>query len=67
MEMSTLMVSFLFGLIGMGMFTYGYKMGRMVPLGAGAAVMLATYLVPNAAAMLIVCCALCATPWIVRE
>ena len=67
MDGPALYISFLFGLIGMGMFTYGYRMSRAVPMVAGAAMMLATYFVPNAVAMLVVCCALCATPWVVRE
>jgi hypothetical protein len=67
MDTSTLMISFLFGTIGMGMFTYGYKMGRMVPLGAGVAMMLVTYLIPNVMILLIVCCVLSAAPWVLRE
>ena len=67
MESSTLYVAFLFGLIGMGMFTYGYKTGRMVPMGAGAVMMVVTYFIPNALVLLLVCCALSAAPWIVRE
>ena len=67
MDSSALYVSFFFGLIGMGMFTYGYKTGRMVPLGAGAVMMLVTYFIPNAVVLLIVCCALSAAPWVLRE
>jgi len=67
MDTGVLILSFLFGLIGMAMFTYGWKMGRMVPLGAGAALMLVTYFIPNVIVLLIVCCALTAAPWVLRE
>ena len=63
----TFMVSLLFGLVGSGMFTYGWKMGRMVPLGAGVVMMVATYLIPNALVLVIVCCGLSAVPWVIRE
>ena len=66
-DSGVLVVSFLFGLIGMGMFSYGWKAGRMVPLGAGVALMLVTYFIPNVIVLLIVCCALTAVPWLVRE
>ena len=67
MDSGVFMVSFLFGLVGTGMFTYGWKMGRMVPLGAGVAIMLVTYFIPNIIVLLIVCCSLSAAPWVVRE
>ena len=67
MDNSAFMVSFLFGLVGSGMCTYGWKMGRMVPLGAGVAMVVATYFVSNLVLLLIVCGALSAAPWIIRE
>ena len=67
MDSPTLYVSFFFGLVGTAMFTYGWKTGRMVPLGAGAVMMLVTYFIPNAVLLLIVCCVLAAAPWVVRE
>ena len=33
MDMNLVMISLVFGMIGMGMFMYGKKAGRMVPLG----------------------------------
>ena len=42
MDSGILFASFLFGVIGMGMTTYGYKTGRMMPMGAGAALILVT-------------------------
>ena len=67
MDNGSFMVSFLFGLVGSGMCTYGWKMGRMVPLGAGVAMVVATYFVSNIALLLIVCGVLSAAPWIIRE
>jgi hypothetical protein len=37
MDPNMLMLSFLFGLVGMAMLVYGRKAGRIVPLGVGAA------------------------------
>ena len=67
MDSGVLMVSFLFGLVGSGMFMYGWKTGRMVPLGAGAVMMVVTYFIPNLIVLTIVCCALSAVPWVLRE
>jgi hypothetical protein len=67
MDNSAFMVSFLFGLVGSGMCTYGYKMGRMVPLGAGVAMVVATYFISHVVLLLVVCGALSAAPWVIRE
>ena len=62
-----LFFSLLFGAIGMGMFMYGRKAGRMVPLVAGGLLMVVPYFLPNLIAQTIVCSALAASPWVVRE
>ena len=67
METGILFASFFFGTIGMGMFTYGYKTGRMVPMGAGGVLMVVTYFIPNLVVMLLVCSAITAVPWFVRD
>ena len=67
MDTGVLVVSFLFGLVGMGMFSYGFKAQRFVPMGAGAALMLVTYFIPNVVVLLIVCCAISAVPWFMRN
>ena len=67
MDTTSLMLSLLFGTIGMGMFMYGKKAGRMVPLGAGLALMVVPYCVPNPIAPLIFCCALTVLPWFLRN
>jgi hypothetical protein len=69
MEMDTgvVMLSLLFGSVGLGMFMYGRKAGRVIPLGAGAILMILPYFITNLLAMTLVCCALMASPWIIRE
>ena len=67
MDTGVLIVSFLFGLVGMGMFSYGFKTQRFVPMGAGGALMVVTYFIPNVVVLLIVCCAIAAVPWVLRD
>jgi len=67
MDFNLLMVSFLFGTIGLGMFIYGKKSARLVPLGAGLALMIVPYLLPNLILMLVVCGALSALPLVIHE
>ena len=67
MDSNLLMLSLLFGSIGMGMMMYGKKAGRMVPMGAGLGLMVIPYCIPNAIALLIVCCIITAVPWFLRN
>lgn len=67
MDSNTLMASFVFGIVGLGFFTYGKRAGRLIPLGAGVALMVVPYFVTNLLALVVVGCALTATPWITRE
>ena len=67
MDGNELVISFLFGMVGMGMFMYGRKAGRMVPLVAGGLLMAIPYFIPNWIAQLVVCSALTAVPWVIRE
>ena len=67
MDMNLVMVSVIFGIIGMGMLMYGRKAGRMVPLGAGAGLMIVPYFIPSLMVLVIVGCGLMAAPWVVRE
>ena len=67
MEDYGLIVSLLFGMVGMGMFMYGRKAGRFVPLVAGGLLMVVPYFLPNWIAQVVVCTALTATPWVVQE
>jgi hypothetical protein len=67
MDSTTLFISLLFGSIGMAMLMYGKKAERLVPVGAGLALMVVPYCIPNAIALLIVCCVLTVTPWLLRN
>ena len=67
MDENHLWVSLVFGAIGAGMFLYGKKAGRMVPLGAGLGLMVVPYFIPNVLLMAAASCAITALPWIVRE
>jgi hypothetical protein len=67
MDSGTLMASLLFGLIGMAMFMYGKKAGRLVPLIVGVVLMVVPYFIANFIAMLIVCSAITSIPWFLRE
>ena len=67
MDFNALMVSFLFGMVGLGMFMYGKRAGRLAPLGAGLALMAVPYFIPNVCVLLTVCGGLSALPFVVRE
>ena len=51
MDMTSLMLSLLFGSIGMGLFAFGKKQGLILHLVAGVGLMVMPYLVPNPLAM----------------
>ena len=67
MDGNLLLLSFLFGLVGTGMFMYGKKAGRMVPLGVGAALVAVPYVITNVIVLLVVGCVLSAVPWLIRD
>jgi hypothetical protein len=67
MDATSLMISLFFGAIGTGMFMYGKKAERMIPLAAGVALIVVPYFIPNAIVMLIVCCLFTAAPWLLRN
>jgi hypothetical protein len=67
MDDYALLASFAFGIVGMGMFTYGRKASRFLPLGAGVALMVVPYFLSNLIAMLIVCGGISVLPLVVRE
>jgi hypothetical protein len=67
MDMTNLMFSLLFGTIGMGMFMYGKKAGRLVPLGSGAGLMVIPYFISSWIVLLLVCTCLTAAPLVVKE
>jgi len=67
MEMNQLLLSLLFGTIGLGMFIYGKKAMRFVALGAGLGLMIVPYFISNLLLMSGVCVALMALPWVIRD
>ena len=67
MDSGTLMASLLFGMIGMGMFMYGKKASRVVPLAAGAGLMVLPYFITHLVVMIVVCGVLTAAPWLFRN
>jgi hypothetical protein len=67
MDVNLILVSLVFGTIGLGMFMYGRNTGKMVPLGAGLGLMVVPYFIANLIVMVVVCAALIAVPWVVRE
>jgi hypothetical protein len=67
MDFNVLMLSFVFGMIGLGMFQYGRNAGRMVPLAMGIGLMVLPYFISNLIAMVIVCMVMMATPLVVRQ
>jgi len=67
MEMNQLLLSLLFGTIGLGMFIYGKKAMRFVALGADLGLMIVPYFISNLLLMSGVCVALMALPWVIRD
>jgi len=67
MDENHLWVSLVFGAIGAGMFLYGKKAGRMVPLGVGVGLMILPYFISNVLLLLLVCGGLTAVPLVVKD
>ena len=67
MDTTLLMLSLLFGSLGFGFFLYGKNTGRMVPLGAGAGLMVLPYALPTVTSMLVVCGIVSALPYFLRD
>jgi len=67
MDTNQIMLSFFFGLVGAGMFMYGKKAGRLVPLSAGVGLIALPYFIPNVIIMLIVCSVLSVLPLFLRN
>jgi len=67
MDGNLLLVSFLFGMVGLGLFMYGKKSQHMIHLIAGIGLMTVPYFISNLILMIVVCCAMTAMPWVLRE
>ena len=66
MDTSSLLLSILFGSIGLGYFVYGKKQKLVVPLVCGLALMIFPYFIANAIVLVAVGVALAAFPYFVR-
>jgi hypothetical protein len=64
MDVTSFMLSMLFGTIGMGFLMYGKKASEVTPMGVGLALMVCPYFIPNVIAMLVVCGALTVVPFV---
>jgi hypothetical protein len=67
MEFNNLVASFLFGMVGMGMFMYGKRSGQMIPLVAGVLLMVVPYFIPNLMALVVISSLLVAAPMMLRK
>jgi len=67
MDVTSLMLSMLFGTVGMGFLMYAKKAGQLVPALAGLGLMICPYFIPSVLAMVLVCVALMAVPFVLRE
>lgn len=66
MDMTSLMLSMVFGAAGMGYMMYGKSMSSLLPIGAGLGLMVVPYVIPNLVVLSIVGVALMAVPFVVR-
>ena len=64
MDTTNLLLSMLFGTLGMGFLMYGKKAAQILPIAVGLALMICPYFIPNAIAMSLVCTALAVTPFV---
>jgi hypothetical protein len=67
MDMTSLMMSLLFGTVGMGFLMYGKSMSSLVAIGAGLGLMVAPYFIGNLIVLGVVGVALTAVPFVVRS
>ncbi len=66
MDSNTLMASFFFGLVGMGMLSYGKKAGNLVALAAGLGLIVVPYVSPGVGWTCAGCGLLTALPFVIR-
>jgi hypothetical protein len=66
-DTTNLMLSLLFGAVGMGLLMYGKKAGRIPHLAAGLSLMIVPYFISNPIAMTGICLLLCIAPYFIAE
>ena len=64
MNTTGLLLSLLFGTIGMGYLMYGKRMAQLIPLCVGLALMVVPYFIANNIILVIVCVAMMAAPFV---
>jgi len=67
MDATSLMLSMLFGTLGLGYLMFARKAGRFVPAIAGVALMGVPYFISSNLVLVIVCLGLAAVPFILRD
>ena len=67
MDTVSLLLSVLFGALGLGFLVYGRKAGRLVPAIVGLALMVVPYFISNTVLLLSVCIALTVMPFLLRD
>jgi len=67
MDTNTLLLSMVFGAIGMGLFVYGKKSEQVPQLAAGVGLMVCPYFIPNVMALFVVGILLIAAPLMVAR
>jgi hypothetical protein len=67
MDTTSLLLSVLFGALGLGFLVYGRKAGRLVPAVVGLALMVVPYFISNTVVLVSVCIALTAVPFLLRN
>lgn len=66
MDTGALMLSMLFGSIGLGYFVYGKKQQKLIPAMAGIGLCIFPYFISNTWAMALIGAALTVVPWLIR-
>lgn len=66
MDPSILMASLFFGTLGTAMLVFGKRAGRLVPIGAGIALMVLPCVIPGAMMLTLACTLVAAVPFLVR-
>ncbi len=65
MDSVNLILSLLFGTVGLGLLVYGKKEQRIVFLAAGLALMTLPYFIPNAVLLAVLCAGFTALPFVI--
>ncbi len=67
MDPLSLTASLFFGMIGTGLFMFGKRAGRIVPIGSGIALMILPCVLPGVLSLTIVSSLVASAPFFIRE